>query len=146
MIGDITALPEFVRLPLEDVIKSSKDNKAFTLVIALNYGARQEIVAAAQSIAADVAEGRLKSDEVDWSAVESRLQTAGMPDPDLIIRTSGEFRLSNFLLLQSAYAEIVFASVFWPDFDKTQLQLALAEYAKRERRFGQTREQMQAPA
>ena len=116
------------------------------MVIALNYGARQEIVAAAQSIAADVAEGRLKSDEVDWSAVESRLQTAGMPDPDLIIRTSGEFRLSNFLLLQSAYAEIVFASVFWPDFDKTQLQLALAEYARRERRFGQTREQMQAPA
>jgi undecaprenyl diphosphate synthase len=69
-----------------------------------------------------------------------------MPDPDLIIRTSGEFRLSNFLLLQSAYAEIVFASVFWPDFDKAQLQLALAEYAKRERRFGQTREQIQTPA
>jgi len=143
VIGDITALPEFVRAPLEDVIESSRDNTAFTLVVALNYGARQEIVAAAQSLAADVAAGKLKPDAVDWSAVEARLQTAGMPDPDLIIRTSGEFRLSNFLLLQSAYAEIVFASVFWPDFDKAQLQLALAEYAKRERRFGQTREQLQ---
>ena len=143
VIGDITALPEFVRAPLEDVIKSSKDNTAFTLVVALNYGARQEIVAAAQALAADVAAGKLAPSEVDWSAVETRLQTAGMPDPDLIIRTSGEFRLSNFLLLQSAYAEIVFASVFWPDFDKAQLKLALAEYAKRERRFGQTREQIQ---
>jgi undecaprenyl diphosphate synthase len=146
VIGDITALPEFVRVPLEDVIKSSKDNTAFTLVVALNYGARQEIVAAAQSLAADVAAGKLAPAAVDWSAVEARLQTAGMPDPDLIIRTSGEFRLSNFLLLQSAYAEIVFASVFWPDFDKAQLQLALAEYAKRERRFGQTREQIQTSA
>jgi undecaprenyl diphosphate synthase len=146
VIGDISALPEFVRVPLEDVIKSSKDNTAFTLVVALNYGARQEIVAAAQAIAADVATGKLSPAEVDWSAVETRLQTAGMPDPDLIIRTSGEFRLSNVLLLQSAYAEIVFASVFWPDFDKAQLQLALAEYAKRERRFGQTREQIQTSA
>ena len=83
---------------------------------------------------------------VDWAAVESRLQTAGLPDPDLIVRTSGEHRLSNFLLLQSAYAEIVFAPVFWPDFDKAQLHLALAEYAKRERRFGRTGEQVQSPA
>jgi len=146
VIGDITALPEFVRGPLEDVIKSSKDNTAFTLVVALNYGARQEIVAAAQAIAVDVAAGKLTPAAVDWSAVEARLQTAGMPDPDLIIRTSGEFRLSNFLLLQSAYAEIVFATVFWPDFDKAQLLLALAEFAKRERRFGLTGEQLQAAA
>ena len=88
----------------------------------------------------------MQADAVDWAAVEARLQTAGLPDPDLIIRTSGEFRLSNFLLLQSAYAEIVFASVFWPDFDKAQLQLALAEYAKRERRFGMTGAQVQSPA
>jgi len=146
VIGDLSALPDFVRGPLEDVIRSSRDNTAFTLVVALNYGARQEIVAAARSIAADVAAGRLPPESVDGSAVEARLQTAGMPDPDLIIRTSGEFRLSNFLLLQSAYAEIVFASVFWPDFDKAQLHLALAEYAKRERRFGQTREQLQPSA
>jgi undecaprenyl diphosphate synthase len=146
VIGDITALPEFVRGPLEDVMESSKGNSAFTLVVALNYGARQEIVAAAQAIAADVAAGKLTPAAVDWSVVEARLQTAGMPDPDLIIRTSGEFRLSNFLLLQSAYAEIVFASVFWPDFDKAQLQLALAEFAKRERRFGQTGAQLQPTA
>lgn len=144
VIGDVTALPDFVRGPLEDVIHSSRENTAFTLVVALNYGARQEIVAAARSIAVDVAAGKLAPESVDWSAVEARLQTAGMPDPDLIIRTSGEFRLSNFLLLQSAYAEIVFASVFWPDFDKAQLHLALAEYAQRERRFGMTREQIQA--
>ena len=135
VIGDITALPDFVRSPLADVIKSSKDNTAFNLVVALNYGARQEIVAA----------DKLAPEAVDWSAVEARLQTAGLPDPDLIIRTSGEFRLSNFLLLQSAYAEIVFASVFWPDFDKAQLHLALAEYAKRERRFGMTGAQVQPP-
>ncbi len=142
VIGDMTGVPEFVRRPLEDVMKSSRDNTAFTLVVALNYGARQEMAAAAQALAADVAAGRLAPEKVDWPAVEARLQTAGMPDPDLIIRTSGEFRLSNFLLLQSAYAEIVFTSVFWPDFDKAQLRLALAEYAKRERRFGQTREQL----
>ena len=146
VIGDITALPDFVRAPLEDVIKSSQDNTAFNLVVALNYGARQEIVAAARSLAADVAAGKLQAESVDWAAVEARLQTAGLPDPDLIIRTSGEFRLSNFLLLQSAYAEIVFASVFWPDFDKAQLHLALAEYAKRERRFGMTGAQVQPPA
>lgn len=146
VIGDLSALPEFVRGPLEDVIRSSRENTAFTLVVALNYGARQEIVAAAKSIAADVAAGTLPPESVDWAAVEARLQTAGIPDPDLIIRTSGEFRLSNFLLLQSAYAEIVFASVFWPDFDKAQLHLALAEYAKRERRFGQTREQLRPSA
>lgn len=143
VIGDLAAMPEFIRGPLTDVIESSKNNTAFNLVVALNYGARQEIVRAARSIAADAAAGALAPDKVDWSAIESRLETAGLPDPDLIIRTSGEFRLSNFLLLQSAYAEIVFASVLWPDFTKAQLQLALTEYSKRERRFGMTREQLQ---
>lgn len=146
VIGELSALPEFVRKPLEDVIESSKNNTAFNLVVALNYGARQEIVSAAQALAADTLAGRIKPEEITWDVLESHLQTSGMPDPDLIIRTSGEFRLSNFLLLQSAYAEIVFASVFWPDFDKQQLQLALTEYSKRERRFGKTREQIQTPA
>jgi undecaprenyl diphosphate synthase len=146
VIGELSALPEFVRKPLEDVIESSKNNTAFNLVVALNYGARQEIVSAAQALAADAIAGVIKPEEINWSVLESHLQTSGMPDPDLIIRTSGEFRLSNFLLLQSAYAEIVFASVFWPDFDKQQLQLALTEYSKRERRFGKTREQIQTPA
>jgi len=146
VIGELSALPEFVRKPLEDVIESSKNNTAFNLVVALNYGARQEIVSAAQALAADALAGRIKPEAITWDLLESHLQTSGMPDPDLIIRTSGEFRLSNFLLLQSAYAEIVFASVFWPDFDKQQLQLALTEYSKRERRFGKTPEQIQTPA
>ena len=145
VIGDLSAMPDFVRVPLEEAIASSANHQAFTLVVALNYGARQEIVAAARSLAEDVAAGRQVPAQVDWSAVEARLQTAGLPDPDLIIRTSGEHRLSNFLLLQSAYAEIVFASVHWPDFTKDQLRLALAEYAKRERRFGMTPEQLQTP-
>lgn len=144
VIGDLSGMPDFIRLPLTDVIESSKNNNAFTLVVALNYGARQEIVRAAQAIAEDTASGKIDPSKVDWSTVESRLSTAGMPDPDLIIRTSGEFRLSNFLLLQSAYAEIVFSTAFWPDFTKEQLQLALVEFGKRERRFGMTREQVQA--
>jgi undecaprenyl diphosphate synthase len=145
VIGDLSAMPEFVRRPLADAIEATRDFTAFELVVALNYGARQEIVAATRQLAEDVVAGRLQPDQVDWPAVASRLQTAGLPDPDLIIRTSGEHRLSNFLLLQSAYAEIVFASVHWPDFTKDQLRLALAEYAKRERRFGMTPEQLNTP-
>lgn len=145
VIGDLAAMPDFVRRPLEDAIAKTRDFTAFQLVVALNYGARQEIVAAARRLAEDVAAGRQNPAQVDWAALEARLQTAGLPDPDLIIRTSGEHRLSNFLLLQSAYAEIVFASVHWPDFTKDQLRLALAEYAKRERRFGMTPEQLQTP-
>ncbi len=143
VIGDLAAMPDFVRVPLEEAIASSAGHQAFTLVVALNYGARQEATRAAKQIALDVAAGKLRPVDVDWNALEARLQTAGTPDPDLIIRTSGECRLSNFLLLQSAYAEIVFAPVHWPDFTKEQFQLALTEFAKRERRFGQTPDQIQ---
>lgn len=143
VIGDLAAMPEFVRRPLQDAIVASKDHRAFTLVVALNYGARQEVTRAAQQIAFEVAAGTLQPTDITWATLEARLQTAGTPDPDLIIRTSGECRLSNFLLLQSAYAEIVFAPVHWPEFTKEQFQLALSEFAKRERRFGQTTEQLQ---
>ena len=136
VIGDITALPDFVRSPLADVIKSSKDNNAFNLVVALNYGARQEIVAAARALAADVAAGKLAPEAVDWSAVEARLQTAGLPDPDLIIRTSGEFRLSNFLLWQLSYAEFFITPKNWPDFRKSDFREAVENYSRRHRRFG----------
>ena len=146
VIGDLAAMPKFIRVPLTDAIESSKHHEAFTLVVALNYGARQEMVRAARTLAEDCVAGKLDPAAIDWAAVESRLETSGLPDPDLIIRTSGEFRLSNFLLLQSAYAEIVFASAHWPDFTKEQLQLALTEYSKRERRYGMTREQLQTPA
>ncbi len=142
VIGDLASMPDFVRLPLQDAIAASKDHQAFTLVVALNYGSRQEVTRAAQQIALEVAAGKLLPSEVTWATLEARLQTAGTPDPDLIIRTSGECRLSNFLLLQSAYAEIVFAPVHWPDFTKEQFLLTLTEFAKRERRFGQTTEQL----
>jgi undecaprenyl diphosphate synthase len=144
VIGDLSAMPDFVRVPLEEAIAASANHQAFTLVVALNYGARQEVTRAVQQIAQEVAAGQLAPTAVDWAALEARLQTAGTPDPDLIIRTSGECRLSNFLLLQSAYAEIVFAPVHWPEFTKEQFQLALDEFAKRERRYGQTPEQLQA--
>ncbi|WP_424813751.1 polyprenyl diphosphate synthase [Roseococcus sp. YIM B11640] len=106
------------------------------LTVALSYGARAEIVAAAKSVAAAAAKGELNPEELDATAFESRLFTAGMPDPDLIIRTSGERRLSNFLLWQAAYAELTFLPVLWPDFGVTDFNAALADYAVRERRFG----------
>lgn len=137
-IGDVAAMPDFIRVPIEEAVAASKDNTGFDLVIALNYGSRQEVVRAARSIAADAAAGRLDPSAVDWPELAGRLETAGLPDPDLIIRTSGECRLSNFLLLQAAYAEIVISPTFWPDFGAEALDAALAEYAGRERRFGMT--------
>jgi len=112
--------------------------RTLTLVIALDYGGRAEIADAAASIAHDVADGRLSPDAVDEDAVASRLYAAGLPDPDLIIRTSGEMRLSNFLLWQSAYSEIHVTPVLWPDFDRQTLLEAVIDYQSRERRFGGT--------
>ncbi len=111
-------------------------NKGLTLVVAFNYGGRQEIAAAARKIARKFAAGALREEEIDASLVGEHLDTTGIPDPELIIRTSGEQRLSNFLLWQAAYSEFVFLPVFWPDFDRKAFAGALAEYAARERRFG----------
>ena len=141
-IGDLTAMPEFIRIPIEEAVASSRDNQEFELVIALNYGSRQETVRAARSLATDAAAGRLDPATIDWKMLAGRLETAGLPDPDLIIRTSGECRLSNFLLLQAAYAEIVITPTYWPDFGAEAFASALREYAGRERRFGRTGEQM----
>lgn len=143
IIGNLEEMPDFVKVPLKDAIIKSKDNDVLTLVVALNYGARQEVALAARKIAEEVATGKLKTDQINWSELEKHLETAGLPDPDLIIRTSGEARLSNFLLLQAAYAEIVIVDSYWPDFTKEEFQKALAEYAKRERRFGMTGAQVQ---
>ena len=107
-----------------------------TLIVAFNYGSRQEIANAAQRLAADVAAGKLDPAAITADALEARLDTAGIPDPDLIIRTSGEQRLSNFLMWQAAYSEFVFVPVHWPDFDKAALRDAIDEYSRRERRFG----------
>ena len=111
-------------------------NRNMTLVIAFNYGSRDEIARAARAAAEAVREGKLKPEEITEERFASLLDTYGIPDPDLVIRTSGEQRLSNFLLWQAAYAELVFLPVFWPDFDRAWLEHALAEYARRERRFG----------
>jgi undecaprenyl diphosphate synthase len=127
--------PDVVGL-LAEAENLTRDNTALTLVVAFNYGGRQEIVRAARSLAADVAAGRLALDAIDNDAFGRRLDTADIPDPDLIIRTSGEQRLSNFLLWQAAYAELVFTPVLWPDFDRPALEEALAEFQRRERRFG----------
>jgi undecaprenyl diphosphate synthase len=114
----------------------TRANTGLTLVVAFNYGARQEIAAAARALAEAVAAGRLKPDQIDADAISSRLHTADIPDPDLIIRTSGEQRLSNFLLWQAAYAEFVFLPINWPDFDKAAFEAAIADFAHRERRYG----------
>lgn len=116
-------------------------NTGLTLVIAFNYGARQEIAAAAvRALAGAVAAGSLALDEIDAGAISARLDTAGIPDPDIIIRTSGEQRLSNFLLWQAAYAEFVFLPINWPDFDKAAFESAIADYGRRDRRFGRIEE------
>ncbi|MGJ0510626.1 MAG: isoprenyl transferase [Methylocystis sp.] len=127
--------PEIAGL-LREAEQVTQANTGLTLVVAFNYGARQEIAAAARALAQMVAEGRLTPEEIDAEAIAARLDTADIPDPDLIIRTSGEQRLSNFLLWQAAYAEFVFLPILWPDFDRAAMAAALEEYAHRERRFG----------
>lgn len=141
-IGDLGAMPEFIRIPIEEAVASSRGNDGFDLVIALNYGSRQETVRAVRALAADAVAGKIVPSEIVWDDVAARLETAGLPDPDLIIRTSGESRLSNFLLLQAAYAEIVITPTYWPDFGAEAFAAALAEYGKRERRFGMTGDQV----
>lgn len=136
IIGDRNGLKPDIRKLLEEAENLTRGNSVMTLLIAFNYGSRDEIVRAAAKIALDVSEGRLSPQDVGAAALAARLDTAGIPDPDLVVRTSGEQRLSNFLLWQAAYAEFVFLPCLWPDFDRQQLICALAEYEGRERRFG----------
>lgn len=136
VIGSRERVPEDIIHMLDEAEALTRDNTAFTLVIAFNYGGRQEIAAAARRAASAVARGEMTPEEIDEVSFEGFLDTAGIPDPDLLIRTSGESRISNFLLWQCAYAEFVFLPVFWPDFDESALDEALAEYGARQRRFG----------
>jgi undecaprenyl diphosphate synthase len=136
VIGGREGLPSDIGGLLIEAEELTRSNCGLTLIIAFNYGARQEIVEAARRLAAEAASGALDPCEIDERSFESRLDTAGIPDPDLIIRTSGEQRLSNFLLWQAAYAEFVFLPIHWPDFDKAAFQSALDQYAQRDRRFG----------
>jgi undecaprenyl diphosphate synthase len=136
VIGERNGLdPDIGRL-LVDAEELTKDNDGLTLVVAFNYGGRQEITRAARRIAQDVAQGRIKPADITMDTIGGFLDAPDIPDPDLIIRTSGEQRLSNFLLWQSAYSELVFVPTYWPDFDRAALEAAIHEYQQRERRFG----------
>src|SRR5215218_7891451 len=142
-IGRTQDLPTGVQKLLRTTIEETKHFSDYTLVLALNYGSRTELVDAARAYATAVASGAEKLNDGSWDTFSRYLYTADLPDPDLIIRTSGETRISNFLLMQGAYAEYVFTPVLWPDFTKADLSAAIAEYNRRERRFGQTSEQVQ---
>ncbi len=127
--------PELMAL-IDEAVELTRSNTALTLIIAFNYGARAEIANAARRMAEDVAAGRMTPAEIDVESLSRRLDTAGIPDPDLLVRTSGEMRLSNFLLWQCAYTEFVFLETYWPDFGREELERALAVYRSRDRRFG----------
>lgn len=135
-IGHLQDLPDKVRRRLEDTIAKSAGNTAMTLTLALSYGARTEIVDAVRQIAREAKAGTLDAEQIGEETVNSRLYTAGTPDPDLLVRTSGEMRVSNFLLWQISYAEIVVTPKLWPDFTKEDLFAAMQEYARRNRRYG----------
>jgi undecaprenyl diphosphate synthase len=136
IIGEREGLDQEIRNLLEEAEALTSTNDGLTLVVAFNYGARQEIARAARRAAADVAAGNLALHQVTAEIMARYLDAPDLPDPDLIIRTSGEQRLSNFLLWQAAYSELVFVPVYWPDFDRAALENALSEYRRRERRFG----------
>lgn len=136
ILGDLEALPRHTRSSVTDACEKTKENSGMLLNIALNYGSRAEIIDAVRSIAKDVQDGLLDLESIDEASINSRLLTKGIPDPDLLIRTSGELRLSNFLLWQCAYTELWFTDVFWPDFKREHFYEAIRAYQKRGRRFG----------
>jgi undecaprenyl diphosphate synthase len=136
VIGERDDLPSDIRTLLEEAEDLTRHNDGLMLVVAFNYGARQEIARAARRLALEVLEGRLSADDITPELLARHLDQPDLPDPDVIIRTSGEQRLSNFLLWQAAYSELVFVPIYWPDFDRAALEGAIAEYRRRERRFG----------
>ena len=135
-IGQVDRLPEKTRVLIERIEASTANHTTLTLVLALSYGGREEIVEAARSLASDAAAGNISASDIDAELFASRLQTSGIPDPDLLIRTSGEMRVSNFLLWQISYAEIVIVKKYWPDFRHGDLLDSVEEYKRRHRRFG----------
>lgn len=141
-IGQLERLPPYVRLPLKGLMLDSKRNNSMVLNLALSYGSRAEIVNAIQTIAEHVRARRFKPEDITEEMVSNYLFTSGMPDPDLLIRTSGEMRLSNFLLWQCAYSELYVSELSWPEFRTPELEEAFREYARRERRYGKTGKQI----
>jgi undecaprenyl diphosphate synthase len=145
-IGDTGALPEKVRTILRDTIEKTAGNTAMTLILALNYGSHDEILGAVRKLIDEACQGKIRASDVTLDRFAGYLSTGGIPDPDMLIRTSGEYRLSNFLLWQMAYTEFYFTDILWPDFREEQLIEAISEYQKRERRFGLTSDQVQKKA
>lgn len=143
VIGDVKRLPESVRAKLRETEEHTAANSAMTMVVALSYSARWEMTHALQNIVADVQAGRVHADDVNEELVGQHLETAFMPDPDLLIRTGGELRVSNFLLWQIAYSELYFCDAYWPDFNEADLHQAIMDYQGRQRRFGKTERQIE---
>lgn len=143
VIGDIDRLPAQVRAKLGETMEHTKDNSAMTMVVALSYSSKWEITNAVRNIAAEVKDGKLAIDAIDENTVSSHMQTSFMPDPDLLIRTGGEVRISNYLLWQIAYSELYFCDTYWPDFNEQCLREAIVSYQKRQRRFGKTEAQVE---
>lgn len=143
VIGDVKRLPESVRAKLRETEEHTAANTTMTMVVALSYSARWEMTHALQNIVADVQAGRVHADDVDEKLVGQHLETAFMPDPDLLIRTGGELRVSNFLLWQIAYSELYFCDTYWPDFNEADLHQAIIDFQSRQRRFGKTERQIE---
>ncbi|MGP1559562.1 MAG: isoprenyl transferase [Prevotella intermedia] len=143
VIGDIDRLPAAVADKLRETIEHTANNDTMTMVVALSYSARWELTEATKQIAAKVQKGELSIDDIDENAINNSLCTNFMPDPDLLIRTGGEFRISNYLLWQLAYSELYFCDTYWPDFSEADLHKAIADYQGRQRRFGKTEKQIE---
>ena len=142
VIGDMNMLPDYAKKELEEALVYTKNNTGLNLIMALSYSGRWELLNAVKSIAHKVKKGTLAVEDIDQDILQQHLVTSGFPDPELMIRTSGEYRISNFLLYQLAYAELYFTQVRWPDFRKQHLYKAIIDYQGRERRFGKTGEQV----
>jgi undecaprenyl diphosphate synthase len=146
VIGDLNMLPQHARKELDESLEFTANNTGLSLIVALSYSSRWELVRAVQHIAEDVQKGAIKPELITQDTLEQYLCTSNFPDPELMIRTSGEYRISNFLLYQLAYAELYFTNVRWPDFRKENLYEALLDFQKRERRFGKTSDQLHKTA
>ena len=144
VVGDIQRLPEVVQQKLHETEEHTAKNDSMTMVVALSYSSRLELVRTMQQIASEVKDGKMAIDDIDEKAIDSRLWTNFMPDPDLLIRTGGELRVSNYLLWQIAYSELYFCDTYWPDFDEAELHKAILSYQSRQRRYGKTEAQVEA--
>ncbi len=142
VMGDIDRLSDLVRKSLDETLRRTSTCEGMTLIVALSYSSRWEIIRASRLIAESVKKGTIKPEDIDDKLFETKLTTSGIPDPEILVRTSGELRISNFLLWQIAYSELYFTETLWPDFGKEELYKAIIDYQKRERRFGKTSQQV----